>query len=237
MRWRTFALLGSLVLTLTSTTTARAAGARSSPRPRIAVRVYDTLGVPAAALTDARASLEDVARASGFDIVWRRCQEAGPDPCVDPLVQNELVIRLIHSPRETSGVAKAVAAQLPLGSSVIAAPGRRSRFASVFPDRVRTLAARGGIPEGQLLGYAIAHELGHLLLSSDDHSADGLMRAHWTALELERGQSSDWRLLPEQAAAIHARLAPPEMVAGGGPSGGRVIGGRVSAVLDRRGEH
>ena len=35
-----------------------------------------------------------------------------------------------------------------------------------------------------LLGTVIAHELGHLLLSTNSHSAFGIMRANWSAKEL-----------------------------------------------------
>ena len=35
-----------------------------------------------------------------------------------------------------------------------------------------------------LLGTVIAHELGHLLLSTNSHSTFGLMRANWSGKEL-----------------------------------------------------
>ena len=30
-----------------------------------------------------------------------------------------------------------------------------------------------------LLGYTIAHEVGHILLGTDSHTPSGVMRAHW----------------------------------------------------------
>jgi hypothetical protein len=35
-----------------------------------------------------------------------------------------------------------------------------------------------------ILGHAMAHELGHLLLGTNSHSSDGLMRAQWNRGDL-----------------------------------------------------
>jgi hypothetical protein len=53
----------------------------------------------------------------------------------------------------------------------------------VFYDRVQQIS-RQTVNEGMVLGHAIAHELGHLLLGVDAHSPEGLMRAHWTSRDL-----------------------------------------------------
>src|SRR5262245_61218394 len=75
------------------------------------------------------------------------------------------------------------------------------------------LHARGG-PEsspvyqdvvvGRVLGRALAHEIGHYLLRSRQHSATGLMRARPPALTLVSGDARSFRLSPEEV----ARLAP-----------------------------
>ena len=38
----------------------------------------------------------------------------------------------------------------------------------------------------------LAHELGHLVLGSNEHSESGLMRAVWTAAEVARNRPADW---------------------------------------------
>jgi len=56
--------------------------------------------------------------------------------------------------------------------------------------------------------YALlAHEIGHQLLGSNDHSARGLMRETWTADELTRNRPEDWQFSSAQRAALHARWA------------------------------
>jgi hypothetical protein len=39
------------------------------------------------------------------------------------------------------------------------------------------------VPVGTVLGYALAHEVGHLLLHTGQHAVSGIMKAHWTAAD------------------------------------------------------
>jgi hypothetical protein len=57
----------------------------------------------------------------------------------------------------------------------------------------------------RLLGRAIAHELGHYLLRSRDHSRQGLMRASFDERDAVVNDRAGFRLLPEQAAALPGR--------------------------------
>jgi hypothetical protein len=54
----------------------------------------------------------------------------------------------------------------------------------IFCDLVKDAAAQRQLTQWVLLGTVIAHELGHLLLSTNSHSAFGLMRANWSRKEL-----------------------------------------------------
>ena len=39
---------------------------------------------------------------------------------------------------------------------------------------------------GELLGYIVVHELGHLLLGKDSHSSEGVMRPVWQFEDLQQ---------------------------------------------------
>ena len=57
----------------------------------------------------------------------------------------------------------------------------------MFRDRVLALTARGGqCSEAVLLGHAIAHELGHLLLGTSAHARYRLMAGRWRNTDLDR---------------------------------------------------
>jgi hypothetical protein len=58
--------------------------------------------------------------------------------------------------------------------------------ATLYYDRVRALSLRSGgtVTVGQVLGYAAAHEIGHLMLGSRGHSIKGVMKETWSPSDL-----------------------------------------------------
>jgi hypothetical protein len=80
-------------------------------------------------------------------------------------------------------------------------------------DRVMFLARAAGGNAARLLGYAIAHEIGHLLLASNAHGAHGLMRPIWSSAEVRRGRTADWTFTEQEVAAIRTRLEAARIAA------------------------
>jgi len=121
----------------------------------------------------------------------------------------EIVMRVIVAPPV-----------LPFGSlgfSVVDVERRTGTLATVFVDRVRALSALAGADSGLLLGRAMAHEIGHLLLGTTHHADRGLMRGLWTTIDLQKEQPWDWVLSREDGVrmrrALDARLRVPEQPA------------------------
>ena len=56
----------------------------------------------------------------------------------------------------------------------------------VFHDRIRNTAFRQSRPHGLVLGHAIAHEIGHVLLRTNDHADWGIMAGGWGSREFDR---------------------------------------------------
>jgi hypothetical protein len=59
---------------------------------------------------------------------------------------------------------------------------------------------------GRAMGRALAHELGHYLLASKEHTARGLMKAVLTAAELFAPDTRAFRIDPVQRRVVAARL-------------------------------
>jgi len=79
-------------------------------------------------------------------------------------------------------------------------------------EAVRTMWARARLPI--LMGRAVAHEIGHYLLESREHSEDGLMRPQFMPDDVKHGEG--YGLDAAHAARIHAlwsRRASPAVVA------------------------
>ena len=166
---------------------------------QVTARLYNTARIPDGVKETALRVATDALITGGVDVHWRNCDVA--ELCAISPARGELVIRIVRS----RGVAHGTTA-LVLGEAFVDTRKRTGVLATVFVDRVELLAGLSETDSALLLGRAIAHEIGHLLLGSNAHSVSGLMRAHWTPADIRRHARADWQLTGEDAAAIRRRL-------------------------------
>ena len=167
----------------------------------ITIRSYNTFSTAPTELATAREVARQVFQAAGIDARWRECRtarRAEADVCSDVLGSGEVVVRIVEAPPDDHA-ARLGDAQVDTGQGV-------GVLATVFADRVHRVAARARGDAAILLGRAVAHEVGHLLIGSPRHSRNGLMRAWWTDSELRRDRDSDWQFSPRQGARIRAAV-------------------------------
>jgi len=157
----------------------------------LAVRVYDNTGVPPGDRASALAAARDILKDAGIAVTWTDDDNV-PAPA-------EVIVRIVTAPAE--------ALPGPLGFSLIDVERRAGTLATVYADRVTRLAALSGTDPGRLLGRAMAHEIGHLLLGTTRHADRGLMRGVWTSVELHRDRAWDWSLSREDVARMRRGLA------------------------------
>jgi hypothetical protein len=169
-------------------------GVAASAAEPLVVRIFDTAAVPRAEMDAALATAAGVLRPAGLAFEWRDCTGG----CGPMGGGRDLLLRILTAPPG--------AAPGALGNSVVDLQMGSGTLATVYADRIAAAAWRTRVAIGTLLGRAIAHEIGHLLLGTAQHSATGLMRALWSDLELQRNAADDWVLTPD----IVARLAQRE---------------------------
>jgi hypothetical protein len=177
----------------------------------IIVRVYDGTGAAPDARHEALKIAGSIISGASVQIVWRTCtdpssQLSSPDsrhanPCRSPIAPGELAIRIIVSGDGADDDRTA----RPLGEALIDTRARAGVLATVYADRVAWLAAQTGVDVDELLGKAIAHELGHLLMATSAHGTKGLMRPVWSRSEVRRQHTRDWSFAPREIAVIKAR--------------------------------
>jgi hypothetical protein len=168
----------------------------------ITIRFYNTFGLTRHAVAEARSVADAVLKAAGIDASWRECRTPryeATDPCNNVLRQDEVVVRVVRDPAglETSPA---------LGDSFVDASTGIGVLATVFADRVLAAGSRTGANPIVLLGRAVAHEVGHLLIGTPTHSARGLMRAQWSDDELRSNRDRDWVFSRSQALRMQNRL-------------------------------
>jgi hypothetical protein len=93
-----------------------------------------------------------------------------------------------------------------LGSAIIDPDAAPEAF--IFCDRL--IAFRGtnrSLDVGVLLGYAIAHEIGHLLRGVPGHSTDGIMKARWSLNDVRAMLRRDLAFTRDDSDRIRTFLA------------------------------
>jgi hypothetical protein len=169
------------------------AAAADAAAARLIVRTFDLTGLSGDEMSVARAAAGAILHDAGLVLDWQDCS-AGC--AVDPGARHVL-LRIAQAPR--------TAAPGSLGYSVVDMRSGTGTLATVFADRIASAARRTRIGMPLLLGRAIAHEIGHLLLGTSRHSASGLMRALWSDQELRRDAAADWTLSREVVAELERR--------------------------------
>jgi hypothetical protein len=71
---------------------------------------------------------------------------------------------------------------------------------------VEKLASLGIAEEYQVLGGAMAHEIGHLFLGPNSHSPVGIMRAGWKEEDLKRASQAGLMFTADEARRIRAEI-------------------------------
>jgi hypothetical protein len=174
-----------------------AGGADSSPTIRVRVNNY-TKALPA---TLARAEREAgrILGNAGLRTVWLDCPAGhstadSQDPCREPLKASDIALRVLSESTQNKFQDTA------FGFAVVPV------LASVYYDYVAHLA-RSDDAEFEIpivLGCVIAHEIGHLLLGSNSHSASGIMQGHWERGQIRHAVTGTLLFTPEQAKLIQA---------------------------------
>lgn len=167
----------------------------------IRIRIYDYVAVTAPTLKSAEKEAARILGGAGIKVVWLDCEilrEERPadHPCSALLMATDIHLRII-----TREMASRVNTNAGCVGYSLVSEGFDS-IGAVFHHRAVELKRQLGIPLGAILGAAIAHEVGHLLLEDSRHANSGLMSAHWsdrTLLRIFRNQlgfskNERWRL-------------------------------------------
>ena len=185
---------------------AHAATLDAAPRTQsaVAIRTYNYAALSVAQLSESRAEAAHIFRQAGIALEWVECRVPGSVdgvPCTEPLlVGRDLMLRLVD--RLPSPGERIVA----LGESILDREQRGGVLMTVDVFPVRAIAARASAPVSILLGRAIAHEIGHLLLGTPTHPRLGLMRALWSHDELRGAKPAHWGFSSREAAQMRETL-------------------------------
>ena len=210
---------GFLLILIAAGLAANPVSGSDETRPAITVRVYDYARVSRATLQGAELNAAKILRKAGIETVWLDCPPEAPGvdaplACQQPVGPTEIVLRIL--PHFAAG--RGLHRDSTLGFSLVPSTNKRGTYANVFFDRVETLAEGRVASAPEILGHAAAHEIGHLLLRSNQHSTIGIMRGKWSDEDLCRASRGSLLFTPQQStlmrAEMRARTAIAEEVSG-----------------------
>jgi hypothetical protein len=160
--------------------------ATASEDATIRVFLYDYAHVSPAVFEGAKAVAAAIIERAGVEVAWTECTVRGEEapkvsPC-DRFIQGDIQLRIL-----TAYMAKRAGTPRDcLGYAVT----KSGSVAAVYYHRAVEVKREGLTSLHRILGAAMAHEIGHLLLAESNHSPTGLMRAAWNKKDLkalERG--------------------------------------------------
>ena len=148
----------------------------------LSITLIDDGDTPPLVLAAAQSEAGRVLMAAGARVSWKRCPPSSLLPAHKPCAKggsNSLWVRILNPQHAASWPLERASCGLAVAGTN-AEPG----YLAIVDSRCVERMARS-IPQAwaRALGHVIAHEIGHLLLGRDSHSASGLMSAAWTAEE------------------------------------------------------
>jgi hypothetical protein len=181
----------------------------------VIIRVYDTTDTASNLRSAAIRTAAEIVADAGIAVEWRDCTSASTEPaCQDVRPGHDLIVRIMPEVTPSASF-RGSALQLrtvpggsfQLGVAVINPVTLSGEMATIFYEQVRSVARRSGVEDADLLGRALAHETGHLLLRVREHSRTGLMRGVWSIEELTQNRPDDWTFAPADRLRLQRLLA------------------------------
>lgn len=192
--WVLVGLVGTLVPVLPTS----ALGRTEYRSPTIRVQVDNYTQASQDILARAEREASRILGEAGLTVIWSNCStghslEAPPDPCKEevPEAANICLRVLSTPPRNTFGDNVFGVAIHPI-------------LATVYYDFVLRLAKidNADFELPIILGTVVAHEIGHLLLDSNSHSAIGIMQPQWGPESIRQAMIGNLVFTHEQAKLI-----------------------------------
>lgn len=194
-----------------------AEGPKPPATPSLTIRVYNTSSASVRDFDEMKENATRVLKHSGIEVEWIGCVPRSQESVVceeygGSRGRTIILVRLIDAPVRRA-YQQGQEERTPLGWANQPTLG----IAVVYKTAcAMEQNAPGIVTKGQILGHAVAHEIGHLLFASHDHSTVGIMKANYNLddlYEIARG----YLLFTSE----ESRLLRRSLLSGSGPSAER----------------
>jgi hypothetical protein len=206
---RPLSLLAYGAILLVITTNAFASPKEADPRWLI-LSVFNDASVPAEILAHGEARAAHILAQTGIQVEWLNCAAGGshvpdqfeqPSPCSRIGYPSHLSVRIVLAGRSVR--------EDIFGEAYTDSQGKGT-YIKLYYAHLAEPNAHLPLGEGELLGYVIAHEVGHLLLGTDSHSHEGIMQGRWEDPQLREAGKGNLQFTPSQARLMRQHLTGEE---------------------------
>ena len=187
---------------------AYARSAAAPPLP-LSIHLYDLANISPHTLDEATREAARVLATAGVEVVW----QPGPANSAEAHASDQTASTAVwRQPLDTRDylvvrIVRGFPARALSGALGFSLPDAKvGAQATIFYDRIEPLDQPGVISVSALLGHAMAHEIGHVLLGTMEHSPEGIMKARWGRPDYQRAAMGFLEFTPSQRAAIRERL-------------------------------
>ena len=185
-------------------------GPAELPNPRLRVRIYNLAGIDPKVLAQAERVATDVFDRAQITTEWKERPATEPEAhtadfsatepatgCPKPLASAELAVRII--PTAPPGLSrKALGYALPCFSQGTAV--------TILADRAQAASNDTAVPLHRVLGQALTHEIGHVLLRSGEHAMGGIMKPSWDRRDYQHMATDHLLFTVEQSEQMRREL-------------------------------
>jgi hypothetical protein len=165
----------------------------------VQVQVYDYADLKPEFLHNVVALTQQILAGTGLSVQVQLCRGGLAVSCNGQSGRN-LVVRVVAGGSKTNDSVL----RSPLGQSM--ADHQGGTYASIFMERIQDAAAEADVPRDTVLAYAIAHEVGHLLLGDNAHTPRGVMKGNWDRKDYEAMNQRQFHFIEGQAHQLATRF-------------------------------
>jgi len=178
--------------------------AQSAFAGQVRVSLFDDAGVSEATLREAQATASTIFAEAGVDVDFLDCHPRYPSDflpshsdCSDLAWPKHLSVRIIPRGRSVGADIFGQAFVDNFGQGV---------YSNIYYQNLALSPNHPRVSNGDMLGYVIAHEVGHLLLGTNSHSATGLMQAVWRPHVFDGGRKPSLVFSRAEVAVLRSRV-------------------------------
>ena len=180
---------------------------RTERELQITVRVDNRVHISPDELARAEQVAGQILRQAGVQAHWLDCSITIPTDqwqpvCDRPLGPTDFMLSFVEQVQSLSPRVR----ENTLGFAMVPEGGGQGDRAYISNRHAHNTAGRCERSVEIILGLTAAHEIGHLLMNSGEHSPAGLMRAGWDAEDFGRAARGDLQFTHDQVKKLHAGL-------------------------------